>query len=159
MERSVVHISEVVMQAIREQWVIAGHRLTNAFEESLRAEVEQDGLFVTKLHIIGRAYGVYMSRGVSPENIRFPFARARITGIKSWVQMRLGISDEREATSMAYAIATTHSRQGMPIREGQLGSRFLLKTKEQHQQKITEAVKKHFDLIIQKTIDHGSNGN
>lgn len=156
MEQSVRHISDVVIKAIREQWVIAGHKLTNAFEESLRPEVTQDGADVTKIEIYGRAYGVYMSRGVKAENIRYPFAPARIKGIKSWVQMRLGIADEREASSMAYAIATTHGREGMPIRDGQLGSRFLLKTKERHQAEISKAVKKHFDLIIQKTIQHGT---
>jgi hypothetical protein len=162
MERGIKEISDVVISAIREQWVLAGHSMTRSFEESLRYEVKQEGI-ITQLKFYGKAYGVYLSRGVPASGIPYTPGGGRggtskyITGIKNWVQMKLGISDQREALGIAFAIAKKHSERGMPIRDGQLGSRFLLKVQQQHKKEIGEAVKKYFDLRIQQTIKHGNN--
>jgi hypothetical protein len=163
MDSAIKQIFNAVKAAIVEEWVLSGHRMTGAFEDSLKYEVKESPGLV-KLQVMGRAYGAYLSRGVEAQNIPYtPGPRGRggkskyITGLKNWVQMKLGIGDEREALGIAFAIAHKHSEEGMPIRDGQLGSRFLMAVREKHRTKIRTEVKKYFDREIQNTIKHGNN--
>lgn len=101
-------IGELVNKNLVDQHVLQGHRMTGAFEDSL--EVITDSNSVSG---IGNRYGIYLNVGVKPSEIKHPFARARIDGLTRFVEYRMGLSG-KEAQSVAYAIATTHKREGMP---------------------------------------------
>lgn len=101
-------IGELVNKNLVDQHVLQGHRMTGAFEDSL--EVITDSNSVSG---IGNRYGIYLNVGVKPSEIKHPFARARIDGLTRFVEYRMGLSG-KEAVSVAYAIATTHKREGMP---------------------------------------------
>ena len=103
-------IGEAVNRNMVDQHVLQGHRMTGAFEESL--EVVTDSNSVSG---IGNRYGIYLNIGVKPSEIKHPFARARIDGLTRFVEYRMGLSG-KEAVSVAYAIAATHKREGMPTR-------------------------------------------
>ena len=101
-------IGELVNQTCIDQHMIQGHKMTGAFEESLEVVTDQNSVSG-----IGNVYGIYLNVGVKPSEIKHPFARARIDGLTRFVEHRMGLSG-KEAVSVAYAIATTHKREGMP---------------------------------------------
>lgn len=158
MDSTTNNIIELIKSKIVEEWTLAGHSMTGTFEESLEGKVEsQDNNYV--INIYGNEYGLYLSEGVEADNIPYtPKRRGQgsggtskyITGLKNWVQMKLGISDDREALSIAFAIAHKHSEEGMPVRNGQLGSKFLEETREKNQQEIDEEVQKLINQNILK---------
>jgi hypothetical protein len=82
--------------------------MTGAFEASLEVLTEK-----SSVSGIGELYGIFLNLGVKAEQIKHPFARARIAGLTRFAQIRMGV-DEKAATGIAYAIATTHAREGMP---------------------------------------------
>jgi len=101
-------VGEVINAEIVKQVEQQGHHMTGAFEASL--EVVTDNNSVSGL---GEKYGIYLNLGVKASEIKHPFARARIQGLTRFAQIRMGVN-EKEATSIAYAIATAHARDGMP---------------------------------------------
>lgn len=101
-------IGEAVNKEIVKQMDEQGHRMTGSFEQSL--EVMADVLSVSG---IGNTYGIYLNIGVKANQIRYPYAPARIEGLTRFVEHRMGLSGN-EAVGVAYAIATTHAREGMP---------------------------------------------
>jgi hypothetical protein len=103
-------IGETINKEIVKQMDMQGHRMTGAFEESL--EVIHDFSSVSG---IGNTYGIYLNIGVKAEQIKYPYARARIAGLTRFVEHRMGLSG-KDATGVAYAIATVHAREGMPTR-------------------------------------------
>ena len=113
---------QVIKDRLLFHWVLAGHPTSYKFEEHLMstpAEIEETADSTT-IKIKGLAYGLYQNFGILPENIPYkvePRGRGGtskyITGLKNWVQMKLGIQDEREALGIAFAIAKTHSEEGL----------------------------------------------
>lgn len=108
-------IAQEVTALIVSEWIAQGHQMTGEFAERLRHEVRQ-GNGWAEIDIIDgteRGYGKILEYGVKPDRIRHPYARARIEGLTRFVELR-GIAQGRLAVSIAYAIATTHTREGMP---------------------------------------------
>ena len=156
-------IIDKIINSIREQWVLAGHSLTQAFEKSIRAEVTEEG-GKTVINFWGRAYGLYQNFGVTADRIPYTKRENRkgksggkkskyITGLKNWVKLRMGISDEREALGIAFAIAEKHKDEGMRTKGGVGigGSGFLEKVKKEHEQDIRiEIMKKVKEDLTEK---------
>jgi len=147
-------IGNLVIEKITDEWTLAGHNLTGGFIESLEVFIKetQDSL---NIEIWGNEYGIYVSTGVEAQNI--PYTRRRrgqgqggtskyITGLINYVQTRMGVGDHREATSIAFAIANTHSVHGM------LGSGFLDEVSEKHQESIDNAVTAYLDERVEKNM-------
>lgn len=101
-------LGEEINRKMVDQFALQGHKLTGKFEESL--EVLPDGTGVSG---IGNTYGIYVNIGVKPEQIKYPYARARIDGLTNFVKLRMGV-DGKAAVGIAYAIATKHKDEGMP---------------------------------------------
>lgn len=135
-----------INEAIIEDWIRQGHKLTSAFETALR---EPDGVRVEgdTVEGWGREYWKYINFGVKPENIKWPFAGARIRGLTRYLKLRKGLND-KEARSMAYAVATKHKREGMP-------QPFSSRTKyvESAIDRIRPEVDKIIDLTIGEIMD------
>jgi len=108
LENTYRKIGELVNQKCVDQFALQGHKMTGAFEESIELLTDDKGV-----SCIGNTYGIYVNVGVKPSEIKHPFARARIEGLTRFVEYRMGLSG-KEAVSVAYAIATTHKREGMP---------------------------------------------
>jgi hypothetical protein len=144
-------ISSIMMDSIVQAWNIQGHGLTGNFIGSLREEFLTEGDRVI-INIWGLEYGIYKSVGI-PAN-KIPYGRGGrgggsskyITGLQEYVQARMGISDPRESLSIAFAIAETHSVNGMP------GSGFLEDAISASREKIGEAVKLGLRSIIKKNL-------
>jgi hypothetical protein len=105
-----------VMNLIRDEWDKQGHDLTGTFKESMRYEVKEEANSTVIRFIDGteRGYGIYLNIGVKPEEIRYPYAPARIKGLTNYAELRMGL-EGKEAVSVAYAIATKHAKEGLPL--------------------------------------------
>lgn len=159
-------IINLLIDKLNEEFILQGHPDTGAFQESLRGEVvEEDGKEI--INIYGLDYGIYISEGVEAANI--PYTKRKrgqgkggtskyITGLKNWVKSKLGIADEREALSIAFAIAEKHSVEGMPVRNGKLGSGFIEEVREKYINDLNNKVLEYMNNKVKKNMkDNGDN--
>jgi len=111
-------IKTVVTNALMQEWIAQGHFMTGKAVSEIEYVVEET---FGQTRIIGNmpAHGVYMDQGVPAS--RIPFApgsgagkSAYISGLIAYVQKRMNISDMKKAKSIAFAIAHTHKKRGMP---------------------------------------------
>lgn len=148
-------IKRKLKEWITDEWMLAGHNLTGGFEKSLEVKetVTDKGI---RIDVLGNEYGIYTSEGVTANKIPYtPRRRGQgrggtskyIQGLVFYVQRRMGISNEREALGIAFAIAEKHSKNGMP-KDG--ASKFLDKVGEKHLDELTKIVEEEFNLIIEK---------
>jgi len=160
MESKLNQLIELLIELIDDEFTLQGHPDTGRFQESLEGLIEYDGPDI-KVQIWGNDYGLYLSDGVPPESV--PYTRRKrgqgsggeskyITGLHNWVQRKLGISDHREALSIAFAIAERHSEEGFPIVDGQLGSKFLEEVEEKHKKRIDELIEEFYDIQVRKFL-------
>ena len=160
MESKLYKLIELLKEKIDEEFILAGHPNLGGFQRSLEGDIRKDGKNIY-VDIIGYGYGLYLSAGVPSE--RVPYRRRNrgqgrggtskyITGLHNWVQSKLGISDERESLGVAFAIAQRHSEEGYPIRNGELGSRFIELISEKYDKEIDSIVEEIYDEIIDKNI-------
>jgi len=101
---------------LRQEWRDQGHNLNGTFEKAIEYELQStgEGVKIVILDGTDRGYGKIIDDGVKPEQIKSPYAPARIKGLTSYVERRMGIMG-KEAISIAYAIATKHKQEGMPL--------------------------------------------
>lgn len=141
------NISKQIIKEIAEEWNAQGHDLNGKFRKGMRHRITQDG-DITKIEIIDTtdsSYGKILDDGVAASQIKFPFAPARIKGLTLYAKLRMGASD-KDAVSIAYAIATKHAKEGMPLP----GTRIYSKTGERT--KFVEGAKARIKLILEKKL-------
>ena len=111
-------ISTIVIDAIRAEWVTQGHSLTGAFEQSLKAVVTQGDSIIIQI-VTDKEYGVILNEGVPAANIPYSGRSGKggtskyIQGLVEYAKRRMGASD-KDAVSIAFAIANKHKEEGMP---------------------------------------------
>lgn len=119
-DKHIAGLKAMLNKALLDEWKAQGHHMTGAVVQRIEYEVERTfGAFA----IVGRmpAYGGYIQEGVQAGNI--PFAPGSgagkskyIEGLMAYVEKRMGISDLQTKKSVAFAIAHTQKREGMPTR-------------------------------------------
>ena len=144
-----VHIGDEIIKYIGDEWQAQGHDLTGKFKDSLKYKINRGEDFV-ELDVIGEHYGGIINEGVTADQIKYPFAKARILGLTNYAKLRMGASD-KDAVSIAFAIATKHAREGMPLPS----SRRYSKTGERT--KFIEAAEKKFKQIIEDNVNNNMN--
>jgi hypothetical protein len=103
------NLNHKIVEDVRQAWNDAGHSLTGKFAKSVHT--------ITKgftIELWAEEYGIYLSQGVKPSEIKNPYARPRIEGLMRYGQLRKGLSG-KEARSFAFAVATKHKKKGMPL--------------------------------------------
>lgn len=120
-------IGQDLINIIADEWIAQGHNMTGAFVTSMTAEVtnENDSLTISIYDNTQRGYGVILDNGVAANRIPFyPGSGNKtskyIAGLVLYVKARTGLPD-KEALSVAFAIAYKHKAEGMPT---QASSRF-----------------------------------
>lgn len=110
-------IAKLALEAVAIEWKAQGHNLTGrAIQELETRIVERGNDTVIEGYVID--YMANINSGVPASRIPYsPGSGARssqyIAGLISYVQKRMGKS-QREAQSIAFAIASRHKREGMP---------------------------------------------
>lgn len=113
-----------LVNAVTKEYMNQGHDLTGSLRASIETRVEEltgrDGI---ELQLLYFKYGAFLNKGVKPARIPFSGGRGRggtsayIEGLKRFVRLRRMTSGlESEVTSVAFAIARTQKREGMPTR-------------------------------------------
>jgi len=117
MERALKEIAEAINEKLEKYWLLQGHAMQpSKFIDSLDYEIDKDRLTITGL--TDAEYSKFVRSGVSAEKIPFtPGSGKRkslyIEGLTNYVIRRMGLPPE-EALSVAFAIAYTHKKEGMP---------------------------------------------
>lgn len=134
------------------------HPMTGAFEKSLEWKVLKNPNSVS-VEIWGNLYGKVLSEGVRANRIPYtPKPRGKgvggkskyIQGLYSWVKQRLGIQDP-QALSITFAIAKSHAKYGMPERNGQLGTNWLIP--DSNEESIYRKAEDGFIELIEESFD------
>lgn len=113
-------IADEIKQLLIDEWVKQGHRLTGAFEAGLEYEIttQGDDSRITFYDTTERGYGKIINDGVTADRIPFyPGSGNKtskyIQGLVNYAKLRMGASD-KDAVSIAFAIAYKHKKEGMP---------------------------------------------
>ena len=142
---------------MRQQIQLAGHVMTGSLRESVEDRIEETATSAT-VEILLNDYGLALDQGVPPERIPFDFIPPYrggksdyIEGLKRFAQLKLGKNDEKEALSVAFAIANKHKRLGMPVNGA---SQFIQKTLDATENEITKAVEEYTAEVFSYLIDN-----
>lgn len=111
-------IKVILKEALLNEWKAQGHYMNGKIVDEMDFLVERD-LGRTSLIAKMYPYGVYQDAGVDAANIPFnPGSGAKkskyIDGLVRFVQQRMSVSGLKEAKSIAFAIAHTQKKEGMP---------------------------------------------
>lgn len=137
-------VGQILDDAIIEQFALQGHKMTGAFEASLQ---RRNGVNDIECQAVN--YGNFVNLGVRADQIRYPFAKARIDGLQNFVKHRI-TQDDKLSRHIAYAIAAKHAKVGMPTPESarfsQNGKRtdFIDDALEQTDEQITDIIMDEF---------------
>ena len=110
-------IANIALQAVAIEWKAQGHNLTGNAIQQLETKILQTGDGVLVLGYV-TDYMANINAGVPASRIPYsPGSGARssqyISGLIDYVKKRMGKS-QREAQSIAFAIASRHKKEGMP---------------------------------------------
>ena len=147
-------LEDVLNEALMEEFEAQGHKMTGKLIQDIEYVVKTE---VDRLTISGYMYPYanYLAAGVkadkvpfSPRGLGFKASGAGtslyIKALQNYAKQRMGISDEQKSLSVAFAIATTQKKYGMPTP----ASTFYSST-GQRTDFISEAFKKNEDNITE----------
>lgn len=159
-------LGALVVEALRVQYRLQGHKLTGRLQKSIEYEVEpsKDGATV---RVFMEDYGIVLDQGVRPARIPFSSRSGRggksqyIQGLKGFAKKRFGVG-EKEATRIAFAIAAKHKKEGMPTRASRRFSRTgkrtgaisaaLLDTQKEQERIVETALQTTIELYFDQII-------
>lgn len=142
-----IAIADRITRLIIEEWEAQGHNLTGEFIRQIDYEIKQEGDSVRLLIYDNteRGYGKIIDDGVQADRIKYPYARARIERLTNYGKLRIGLQD-KEARSFAFAVATKHAREGMPLPSSRRFSKTGKRTK------FVEDAIKEIKTIVQEEV-------
>jgi hypothetical protein len=138
--------------AIREEFALQGHTLTGGLERSLQNHIEKTKN-ITEVTGTANGYIEPLNEGVSAEDIPFGSYTGATTskyiqGLVKYVELRMGKTG-KEALSIAFAIAKTQKKEGMPTE----GSHAFSSTGER--KGFLERANDKGGRVVDQTISHG----
>ena len=120
MDSIVQQIAKLALESVAIAWKAQGHELTGKAVQELETRITQTAQGYT---IDGYVldYMAYQNTGVPANRIPYtPGSGARnskyIDGLIRYAKLRMGAASDREAKSIAFAIASKHKREGMPTK-------------------------------------------
>ena len=148
-------LAEVLKQEMRTQLKIANHIMTGALSESIESRILST-IEGRKIEIWIEQYGIALDQGVPPDRIPFTEPSGRggrskyIEGLQRFAQLKLGVSDNRESLSIAFAIARKHKKVGMPVKGP---TRFIEKTLDATEDEIQRFVEEWSEAVFIAKIE------
>ncbi len=148
-------LAEVLKQEMRTQLKIANHIMTGALSESIESRILST-IEGRKIEIWIEQYGIALDQGVPPDRIPFTEPSGRggrskyIEGLQRFAQLKLGVSDNRESLSIAFAIARKHKKVGMPVKGP---TKFIEKTLDATEDEIQRFVEEWSEAVFIAKIE------
>ena len=112
-------------------------------------EVRTEG--ESEISIFGNHYWTFLDKGVKASQIKYPRAPARINALVEWLERKGVAGSDKVIRGIAYAIAYTHSKKGMPTKNGRFDRsriNFVDKAIKSRQRKINQVIDKEIDGAI-----------
>lgn len=111
----------VLSEALMNEWEAQGHSMGGGVVKSIEYVVKQE---TNKLTLQGfmYPYGNIQAAGVKSSKIPYSGRSGRggtslyIQALQRYVQVRMGIENDKKSLSIAFAIAQTQKKEGMPTR-------------------------------------------
>jgi len=163
---NVTKIADLLVDLIKKEWVAQGHHLTGKFENSLETKIikSSDSIKFQVIDGTDEGYGKILDNGVPAENIPYTPGRGRggtskyIQGLINYAKLRMGAAD-KDAVSIAFAIANKHAKEGMPTRASSKYSSTGKRTKfvADADVKIREVLKDELFKDINKNVNNINN--
>ena len=112
-------LKKVITELLMEEFEAQGHKMTGKLIDDIEFDT---AISQTMLNITGKLYpyGNILNRGVKSENVPFSGTGKKggtslyIQALQKYAKLKMNISDDREALGVAFAIAHTQKKQGMP---------------------------------------------
>ncbi len=111
-------IGDKIVDALQKEFVAQGHSNTGNALQSIVYAVQQlsNGL---QLNITFSKYLLYVDGGVKPAKVPFQIGSGArtskyIKALTAWVIQRNIVSSQKQAKQIAFAIARTHKKEGIP---------------------------------------------
>ncbi len=151
-----VQIGEVVKKAIILNFKIQGHVMTGDLIDTINYKIQETDIG-GRIDFYLNDYGMYQNYGVTPSQIKNPFARPRIEGLQRFAKIKLGISNDKEALSVAFAIAKKHSVEGMPTKNSRSQGKktgAINDAIKDTEKEVAEMIEKAMDIYITTMISN-----
>ena len=155
-------ISVLAISVVANEWRLQGHELTGSAVKQMETMVRME---INTLIIEGFVpdYMAINNSGVTAARIPYTPNSGRppskyISGLIDYVQRRMGKS-EKEAKSIAFAIASKHKKEGMPTktsaRFSKTGKRtgFIEQALDKNSQKFVELIENAITFSVEATIE------
>jgi len=119
LEKLIEDLTQLTLTAVADEWKAQGHNLSGAAIKAMEVESK----FVINTLILTGLVPDYMAinnEGVKADRIPYTPNSGRppskyISGLIDYAKRRMGASD-KEAKSIAFAIASKHKKEGMPTK-------------------------------------------
>ena len=155
-------IAQMAIDAVANEWKAQGHNLTGAAIKNMETVIHTE---TDKIIIEGFVpdYMAINNQGVPANKIPYYPGSGRktskyIDGLIEYAKKRMGKSD-KEAKSVAFAIASKHKREGMPtkgsVRFSTTGKRtgFIEQALDKNSQKFIELIEAAIRFSVEATIE------
>jgi hypothetical protein len=155
-------ISVLAISVVANEWRAQGHELTGSAVKQMETMVRME---INTLIIEGFVpnYMAINNQGVTAARIPYTPNSGRppskyISGLIDYVKRRMGKSD-KEAKSIAFAIASKHKKEGMPTktsaRFSKTGKRtgFIEQALDKNSQKFVELIENAITFSVEATIE------
>jgi hypothetical protein len=155
-------ISVLAISVVANEWRLQGHELTGSAVKQMETMVRME---INTLIIEGFVpdYMAINNSGVAAARIPYTPNSGRppskyISGLIDYVQRRMGKS-EKEAKSIAFAIASKHKKEGMPTktsaRFSKTGKRtgFIEQALDKNSAKFVELIENAITFSVEATIE------
>jgi hypothetical protein len=155
-------ISVLAISVVANEWRLQGHELTGSAVKQMETMVRME---INTLIIEGFVpdYMAINNQGVTAARIPYTPNSGRppskyISGLIDYVQRRMGKS-EKEAKSIAFAIASKHKKEGMPTktsaRFSKTGKRtgFIEQALDKNNAKFIELIENAVTFSVEATIE------
>ena len=169
-------IAKIAYMYVVNEFKLQGHSLTGSFEkqieikviDSISATFNSDNTVTTRrglrIDFLMPFYGRFVDAGVPASRIPFTDRKSGqgkggtskyIAALTRYAKLRMGASSQKEATSIAFAIARKQKKEGMPTgaskRFSQTGLRtdFIDQSREAMERELLAYVKDYAEAAIQ----------
>jgi hypothetical protein len=112
-------LEEVLTKALEAEWTAQGHTMNNKIIAGIEYVVKQEAASLT-LTGMSYFYGNIIAAGTKPDKIPYSGRSGRggtslyIQALQNYVKQRMKITDEKKSLGIAFAIAQTQHKEGMP---------------------------------------------
>jgi hypothetical protein len=112
-------IGELLTKTLKKFLIIQGHQLTGKLANSIeyKVDIQADS---PRVQFYMEQYGIFVNNGVSADRIPYNLGKGQgktskyIQGLAYYAKKRFMVVSDKEALSIAFAIAHNHKKYGMP---------------------------------------------